>query len=779
MPRRKKTNLEPEIENKLNYIGLNLDKVPQNITEFEPLNFKIPKSYDEKQYRQYRYVPVKDIQILLSPTNRLEELEDKYKKARPLADYLDNQNEENLLRYTVFLNMLKQVQIEEIEQVEEEQEKLSKKIPFRVKFEGNYLWQIYYSESTDKYFMIVPTEDADYSAFFYLLKKKLENKETDRVYVPISSVGYSRTYLRKNEFEDIGNYLWLFTKNWPLIYEVYDKKDNLSIHIVGETCIYGNIKSMYQVVLNNNIEANHFYKLLKAMFILQTDLPNYFVFSTNVDAKGNLLFYCKDTKIEYSGMASFIKEQYALGEESEQECIQKLEDAKERLGKLKQIAAMQEIEYLEKEKQISTFLECKKTFFGKFKYYFKYSKKNKKSKMKPVEDTQEMMLEQDEENEKNKGKIQDIQNVRIALTRKEMATHTKKNYTIEELIEEYKGIEKQETELKNVIMDINAIKLKNKNMAKKIENATMFIHEIDNHKRSIFEFWKYSNKDEMSVLPEGEQEEVGVVKRIEKVFDYEEDFEEYGKSLDRLQRKAFNTDETDSIYIATTNVIDILNKIRTNTVAPKDVENILKELKRELREENILQPSEEFDIFGGLVEDSTKIKKIGNQSHREQPKDKFHILEINKMTRQIGFKLTLEQITKNIKNAFEKIQTPEDITIYKAIVDDKIDENQFNIFNINPEKEMRDACMQDGKMINLYKINLKKGENIIGFTNCIFYDNQNKTLPVGMDLSTRVMVDISKLDLNIKKAKTFSIASLENEEDVFSEVVVKKVTVYE
>ena len=509
------------------------------------------------------------------------------------------------------------------------------------------------------------------------------------------------------------------------------------------------------------------------MFILQTDLPNYFTFSTNVDEKGNLLFYCKDTKIEYSAMASFIKEKYALGEEIKQQDTQKLKETKERLAKLKQIAAMQEIEYLEKEKQISTFLECKKTFFGKFKYYFKYSKKNKKSKMKQEKETEEIMLEQDEENKKN----EQLGNTNI--NKKEMSANIRKNHTIEELIQEYKEIEKQETELKNVIMDINAIKLKNKNMAKKIENATMFIQEIDNHKRSIFEFWKYSNKDEMSVLPEGEQEEVGVVKRIEKTFDYEEDFEEYGKSLDRIQRKKFNTDETDSIYIATTNVIDILNKIRTNTLVPKDVENILKELKKEQKEEDIVQSSEEFDIFGGLIEDSRKIKKIRNQSHREQPKDKFHILEISKMTRQIGFKLTLEQITKNIKNSFEKVQTPEDITIYKAIVDDKIDENKFNIFNINPKKEIKDACRQDGKMINLYKINLKKGENIIGFTNCIFYDNQNKTLPVGMDLSTKVMVDISEIDLNIKKSKTFSIASLENEDDAFSEVVVKKVTVYE
>ena len=34
-------------------------------------------------------------------------------------------------------------------------------------------------------------------------------------------------------------------------------------------------------------------------------------------------------------------------------------------------------------------------------------------------------------------------------------------------------------------MDVNAIKLKNKNMAKKIENATSFIQEIDSHKISV------------------------------------------------------------------------------------------------------------------------------------------------------------------------------------------------------------------------------------------------------------------------------------------------------
>ena len=49
-------------------------------------------------------------------------------------------------------------------------------------------------------------------------------------------------------------------------------------------------------------------------------------------------------------------------------------------------------------------------------------------------------------------------------------------------------------------MDINALKLKNLNLVKKIENATAYINEIDSHKKSIFEFWKYSNKDEVQAL---------------------------------------------------------------------------------------------------------------------------------------------------------------------------------------------------------------------------------------------------------------------------------------
>ena len=625
MPKKKIEKIE-NIEEKLKYLGLNLEKIPTTLKKRESLEFRVPKFYDERQYRQYRYIPIKDIQILLSPTNRLDEIEEKYRKSSPLADYLDNDKQENILKYTTFLKMLKQIQIEEIEKVEKEQENLNKKIPFKVKFEGNYLWQIYYSENTDQYFMLVPTQDSDYSTFFFLLKKQLEKGKTGKIFVPVRNVGYSNKYLKKSQFEDLVNYLWLFTKDWPLIYEVYDKNDELSIQIVGETQVYEKIKSSYKIKLESKEKANEFYKLIKAMFILQTELPHYFNFKTNIGKSGEIEFYIENRKIDYTQIGEWIKREYQLGEERCEQVREKTSINEKKLEELKTEIAIQEIEYLAKEKQISTFLECKKSFFGKFRYYFKYSKKKNKGKIE--EKKQEKIVENNPKKELEKEK-----------TNKKKKKEEKENYTIEELLELYKEIEKLENTFKNLMLDINSLKLKKKNMAKKIENATSFIEEIDNHKKSIFEFWRYSNKDEVASLPEGEKEQINTIKKITRVFDYEEDIEKLGKAMDNLQRKVLSKSETDSIYIASTNLITILNQVKNNEIGPKEIEANLKELKKEAIQEKTLTQKDEFDIFGGITQDLSKISQIKNQRHREIAKDKFSILDINKNTKQIGYKL--------------------------------------------------------------------------------------------------------------------------------------------
>lgn len=756
--------LDDEVSKKVEYLGLNLSRPPKALKDFQDLEYKVPKFYDESQYKQYRYIKVKDIQIMLTPLNRLDELEDKYKKAAPLADYLDSKNEENALKHTTFLNMLKSVQIEKIEEIEKEQEMLAKNIPFKVKFKSNYMWQIYYSKNTDKYFMLVPTEDSEYEAFFYLLKKKIENKKNSTIFVPISGVEYSTDYLKRSEYQNIENYMWLFTKNWPLVYDVYDKDDNLTVQIIGQTCVYEKIQSWYNIKLTNHEEATSFYKLLKAMFILQTELPNYFTFQTKINEFGGIDFYKDDKKIEYKNIPEWLNEEYILCNELKEKNDELINVNNEKLEKLKSESVMLEMEYLEKEKQISTFLECKKTFFGKVKYFFKFSKGKK---VKAKEKIQQEVEQEDEEEEKVDFSAETI---RVPLI--------KENYTIEELIQNYKELEQKENTLKNLVMDINALKLKNKNLSKKIENAGIFIKEIDSHKKSIFEFWKYSNKDAVEALPEGEEEEINIVKKIERVFDYEEDLEEFGKKYDRLIRNKLSQDETDAIFITNTEINEILNKIKNNELLPKDLENNLKQLKKEASEEKTLLENEEFDIFGGS-QDSTKVSKIKNKKHREIEKDKFKILEISKNTKQIGYKLVLEQIINKIKSGLEKVQIEEELPVYKLYEKDEVKENNINVFNINPVDEIINNINLKESNNLLYKLVLKNKPNGIPFTNIVFYDNQNRTLPLGMDLSSRILVDIQLNDLESDKEFSFNYINFEDENDEFSKIEIKTINVIE
>ena len=752
-----------EILEKLDYLGLDLEKIPKQLIENEELEYRIPKFYDESQYKQYRYVKVKDIQILLTPSNRLDDLSEKYKKAAPLSDYLDSKNEENFLKHTTFLNMLKNVRLEKIEEIEQEQEKLSKNIPFKVKFSTNYLWQVYYSKNSDKYFMLVPTEDSEYEAFFYLLKEKIANKRNAKIFVPISGVDYTSQYLKKSEYQDLENYMWLFTKEWPLVYDVYDKNDNLTIQIIGETQVYGKMKSIYNIKLQSFEEATSFYKLIKAMFILQTEVPNYFEFKTNINEDGGIDFYQEDKKMEYKDVPKWLKDEYILCEYKKNVANGLINDNNKKLEDLKAQSVLLEMEYIEKEKQISTFLECKKTFFGKVKYYFKYSK-GKKKKEKEKDEKQEEIIEND-------SVIDEKQEIR------QENFVEKSNYTIDEIIQNYKELEEKENTLKNILMDINALKLKNKNLTKKIENATIFIKEIDNHKKSIFEFWKYSNKDEIATLPEGEQEEINVIKKITRIFDYEEDLEDFGKKYDRVLRKKLTQDETDALYITNTEVLPILNKIKNNEVLPKDLDSNLKQLKKEAIEEKTLFEDEEFDIFSG-ADDSTKINIIKNKKHREIPKDRFRILEINKNTKQIGYKLVLEEIINKIKLAMEKVEIDDELPVYMA-VEDELNNNNINVFNINPESEISELLNSKVSLLNLYKINLKGKTNCIPYTNIIFYDNQNKTLPLGMDLSTKILVDTNKMNLIAKSKFDFNVISFEDKNDEFSKMSINKVTVLE
>ena len=481
----KNTN-ENDIEMKLKYIGLDLENIPSFLKDSKEIDYRPIKVNEENTYKVYKYIPISNIEILLTPTNRLNTIKEKYTKASRLITYLNPKEENDIFKHTTFLKMLKEVEIREIEKIEKEQKELLKQIPYKVRFEENYLWQIYYSDIQNIYFMLVPTEDLEYASFFYLLKKKIELSKTDKeemIFVPICYENYSEQYVKNSEISDLEKYIWFFTKEWPNIYEVYNKKGELSIQIVGKTIVYNNIKSDYKVKLENKEEALKFYKLLKALFILETELPHYYEFIVKINQYGGLDFRYEQKKITYDNMLDILSNEYLKAKDE----IVKLEEAKtnleEQKEKLKIISNKKGQEYLAKEKQIATYLEYKKTFFGRVKYFFK-AKKMKKEVTK-IEETEEVV---EPEKRTETVKTQFI---------------TKDYYTIDDIVKIYKDLDIIKSYVKNLELDTNALINKIENMENKIKNATAYIEEIDKHEKSIFEFWKFANKDDSLMLNEG------------------------------------------------------------------------------------------------------------------------------------------------------------------------------------------------------------------------------------------------------------------------------------
>ena len=301
------------------------------------------------------------------------------------------------------------------------------------------------------------------------------------------------------------------------------------------------------------------------------------------------------------------------------------------------------------------------------------------------------------------------------------------------------------------------------------------------HKKSIFEFWKYSNKDAVATLDEGEEEEFNV-KKLEKVFNYEDDFEDFGIEADKAQRNKLTDSELDSSYIASTDVLPLLNRMNLKIAENKEISEKLKKIKLARAKGDDIETDDDdiFNIFGRIRQTNNKERTIGNKSHREQPRDRVEILGVKKETRGIELKRSLERVIKDIKSAIKKNQLSEDMYVYKAS-SEELEFNTFEAVSLDSEKELNEFLKEEKNVDNLYlyKIKLPKGTNNIAFTNLIFFDNKNMTLPLGMNLSNKILVDLSEITINEEKTKQINKLQFEEEDDDFSNIIIKNIKLNE
>ena len=117
------------------------------------------------------------------------------------------------------------------------------------------------------------------------------------------------------------------------------------------------------------------------------------------------------------------------------------------------------------------------------------------------------ILDKDSKEEEETQEIEEIFKENDGIDR------TKEFLTIEDLVLLIKAFERQDKRLKNDEMDVRALENKIKILNSKIRNAEAYLKEIDEHNKSIFDFWKYTNKDNNLILSEIDaEEEVPVTK---------------------------------------------------------------------------------------------------------------------------------------------------------------------------------------------------------------------------------------------------------------------------
>ena len=749
----------------LEYLGLNLEKIPKALLDFEPLGFSPSNTYNDNEHKVFKYVPINKIYILLTPTNRLNDIKDKYNNAKPISAYL---NPENIEEYATFLKMLNQVSIPEIEKIEERQAIFNKKVPYGIQYDKDYSWQIYYAEAIDKYFMLVTTEDYEYSHFFYLLKEQLKYfksrvKKEKMIYVPINHLNYSGNYLKKSEIADIENYLWLFSKDWPNVYEVYDKEGNMELDVIGNTFVYKTVKSGYRVTLKTEEDAKKFYKYLKALFILQTELPFHYNFTTKIEKDCRIALCYKLKKVSEAGLTEFIQKEYKKAEKelaSEKSNIELLE---KNLEELKTQAAMKDLEYIKKQKEIAMYLEYKKTFIGKIKLFLKFKKKDNKATAKNNNENQE--------NAENKVEETEVQ------------TLNKEYYTIEDLVTIYASLDKETAHTKDLKADIKALELKIKNLTSKIDNATKYIEEIENHKKSIFEFWKFVNKDELVALEGAEtSEEEATHNNIKKVFDYKSDLIDLGIQMDKLQRNVIEKESQDSVFLVTNpDILKYINIMKhLEYVDENELRDYMKKLKKVAEDKKTLYKIEDFDIFGSISDSTRRVKTLANQKHRENEKDILKILNVSRNMDLIEFRSRLEKAFELIQTSMEKVKSKYDMPIYIAMQkQDEIDKFGYGTYDIIPEDALQKIKNMPEVEFNLYKINIKEDMPLIYYTNIMFYDNFNQTLPLGMNVKSKVLIDSDKLEFIPVNMITFNISDDFLENEIISKPAIKKIMLCE
>ena len=589
--------------------------------------------------------------------------------------------------------------------------------------------------------MLTPARETENQALAYVIKKKLEDDKSD-IFVPICKEEISETYYTGREIEDIVTYIKLFTNQWPEIVEVQDGKEN-TLYIMGETKLKDNFSTKYRTVIKDIVDAKNFYTVLKALYVLATETNYLYKFDPGIDEEGNFTLSYDKQVITIKNIQEFISNETGRQQGLKYSLKNEIETNKEKIEKINEILKQQSLIYVKQEKQIFEFMNCKKSVFKRVKYFFSNNKK-------VITENKNLLARLNEEKNISVKKIKEKE---VSVDKQDYSKFAD-IFTVADLVKNSVEVKKISSEAKGLEADIKVLLLKQENMTRKTDNAQKYLDEIQKHKKNLFDFWRFTNKDNANELAEGQAQGENIKKRP--VFNYDEDRDDLGLDVDSLQRQKLSDEECNAVFLAKY-ILPALNAIVT-----KSDTYLIDECYDSLKE-NLKNHDQYQSIFGGIGDESDNIKKLKFKQHRENPRELYSILKFTNDTTLEDFKETCRNYGRLLNEAYNKIACKYDMEIYY----DKRNKG-FITATINPYE-----LVENEETEKIYKAKTSAENHMLFFSNIIMYNNVSKTLPVGMDETNEVLLKVGDIK-EVNKEKINIIV----EKDLF-DVDIRKVTLIE
>lgn len=809
------------LEEKLKYIGLDPYNLPDFIlNETKPL-FKLNSLAKDKEENVFLYLNIKDLSFLITTKNSDDELIEKYKASKEIKEFLkmNSKDEEDNKNSFNFLKIVESLDINEINRIEKVQSLMKENMPDTIKYFKSNMWNIYYSFEEKKYFMIVSLEDLEHSEFLFALKQKIicqkENKDY-YIYAPINYLDKSESFISKSQREEIENILWYFTRNWPVSYETYDKDSNYALNFVSLINVYDELSPRYLKKIEEKEEALKLYKFLKAIYTLEHETRGEISFKCALSDTGSICFKYKYKgnylKIKYEDLPLILEKAYEKIYEKYNWYKEKIEERIAFSYNLKNKMEEKEEEYRLLQNEIVRYLNIKDTFFGRFKYFFRkkmpkrildFNNKEKENIQHNITNANTKISKKDQ-----KQIDKEIKNTFKDLKLEEIKSpESIQNITVEDVVNTYNIYINLYEKTKELINDINAAKLFLINIDKKISNAEKYLEEIEFSKRSIFAFWKFTNKDNIKKLSsadeikmpheksESERLKQEQIQKEERIFNFNMEFLKFAEDVDNMQRKTLDLHDLTSIFLSKYLLNEIKLVIRLDELEEKaikekekqkeknkenkenkQIEKIKKEINNSLEKmKKEYEKSKKFlgisyDIFG-QAEKTSSVKYMKDKAYREKNRNIFEAFRFNLDMEIDEYIERIREVEKDLEKAINKTKLDQKLSVYLL---EELDEeennknqekknknifsNKYGIFNLSVENELKEYKGKS-KKLKLIKLNLKSGINLSYYSNIVFYTNQNKTLPLGMEDSFSLIINLEKIKnkLKLKNKKSMYI----------------------